>query len=51
VKLEAKSDESKVQEIMQLETKGDSIKRVKTEEKSNQCRIENINNFIRKNVK
>jgi hypothetical protein len=48
VKLEAKSDESKVQEIVQLETKGESTKRVKIEEKSNECRIEKINNFYKK---
>lgn len=45
MKLEAKSDESKVQEIVQLETKGESTKIVKIEEKFNECRIEKINNF------
>ncbi len=47
VKLEVKSDESKVQEIVQLETKGESTKRGKIEEKSNECKIEKINNFYK----
>ncbi len=47
MKLEAKVDECKVQEIMQITTTRECNKRVKIKEKSNECKIEQINNLYK----